>query len=352
MVVQSDTPLSAATQAVLLLASPLRAGRHKEAQPLTAGEFNELEMRFHRHGARLENLLQDDAPALLQRFSPASDPEKIMSLLGRGFLLSLAVETWQSAGICVACRGEGDYPQRLLRLKQYAPPVIYGCGGAALLANGGLAIVGSRDVDPAGEEFTRSVSSQAAREGLQIISGGARGVDQLAMLSAVEAGGAVAGVLADSLMRSATSAKAREALQRGRMVLISPFDPEAGFNVGNAMQRNKQIYALADFALVVSSGHNEGGTWTGAIEQLEKLHLAPVFVRDGDSVPDGNRQLLRRGALPFPSLPSPESLRDFLDTARHSRPEPVETADLFALHEAAAEYHGDAKGKRRSLDKN
>ena len=79
----------------------------------------------------------------------------------------------------------------------------------------------------------RNVAAKAAREGMQIVSGGARGVDQFAMLAALEAGGAVVGALADSLLRSATSGKAREAIQDGRLTLVSAFDPEAGFNVGN-----------------------------------------------------------------------------------------------------------------------
>jgi DNA processing protein len=61
----------------------------------------------------------------------------------------------------------------------------------------------------------------------------------------------------------------------GQLVLVSPYDPGAGFNVGNAMQRNKLIYALADAALVVNSDFEKGGTWTGAVEQLDKLKLVP-----------------------------------------------------------------------------
>ncbi|HEX5218208.1 MAG TPA: DNA-processing protein DprA [Verrucomicrobiae bacterium] len=325
----SAHPLSPAAQVALLLCSPLRAGKNKAVQPLSLGEFNELEKQLRRVGAPLEGLLEADT-SLPEHLGPTVDAEQITALLGRGFMLSMALETWQSAGVWVAFRGEPDYPERLLRLKQNAPPLIYGCGEKKLLPNGGLAIVGSRDVDPSGEEFTRSVAAQAAREGMQVVSGGARGVDQLAMLAAIEAGGTVVGALADSLLRSATSGKAREAIQGGRLVLISAFDPEAGFNVGNAMQRNKQIYALADFGLVVSSGYNEGGTWSGAIEQLEKLGLTPIFVRAGNDVPEGNRQLLRRGALPFPAEARSASLRETLAAATPRNPPSMETADLFA----------------------
>ncbi len=344
----SANPLSPATQATLLLCSPLRAGRNKDVQPLSIGEFNELEKQLQRAGAGLEQLLEADASALLKKISPAVDGAKIESLLGRGFMLSMAVETWQSAGVWVTSRHEADYPECLHRLKQNAPPLIYGCGDKKLLSRGGLAMVGSRDVDAAGEEFTKRAAAAAACEEMQVVSGGARGVDQLAMLAALEAGGTVVGVLADSLLRSATSGKAREAIQDGRLALVSAFDPEAGFNVGNAMQRNKQIYALADFGLVVSSGYNEGGTWSGAIEQLEKLHLTPIFVRTGDDVPEGNRQLLRRDALPFPSKPWPGSLREIFEAAPQKNLQPMETADLFAvsaLHESPSEHRGSRRNE-------
>jgi predicted Rossmann fold nucleotide-binding protein DprA/Smf involved in DNA uptake len=53
----------------------------------------------------------------------------------------------------------------------------------------------------------------------------------------------------------------REVLLESRLVLISPYDPKSGFNVGHAMQRNKLIYALADAALVVNADEGTGGTW-------------------------------------------------------------------------------------------
>jgi predicted Rossmann fold nucleotide-binding protein DprA/Smf involved in DNA uptake len=90
----------------------------------------------------------------------------------------------------------------------------------------------------------------------------------------------------------------RNMLLEDQLVLISPYDPSAGFNVGHAMQRNKLIYALADAALVVSADLDKGGTWAGATEQLEKLHLVPVFVRAGASV--GLDALAKKGALPWP----------------------------------------------------
>jgi predicted Rossmann fold nucleotide-binding protein DprA/Smf involved in DNA uptake len=95
----------------------------------------------------------------------------------------------------------------------------------------------------------------------------------------------------------------------GRLAFVSAVDPAAGFNVGNAMQRNKLIYALADAALVVNSDYNKGGTWNGAIEQLEKYSFGPVFVRIGGNAGKGNEALVRKGALPWPEPKDGEALQ-------------------------------------------
>jgi predicted Rossmann fold nucleotide-binding protein DprA/Smf involved in DNA uptake len=327
----SADPLSAATQATLLLCSPLRAGRNKDAQPLSIGEFNELENRLSHAGSSLGHLLESDASRTVEQMAETVDKDRIQVLLGRGFLLGMAMELWHSAGIWVVSRGQAGYPERLYRLKQNAPPLIYGSGDPGLLGKGGLAMVGSRDVDPTGEDFTRATATRAATDGMQVVSGGARGVDQHAMAAALEAGGAVVGVLADSLLKSASSGKARDGIQEGRLALVSPFDPEAGFNVGNAMQRNKYIYALADFGLVVSSGLNEGGTWAGAVEQLEKLRLVPLFVREAGPEVKGNCELRRRGAVSWPIIRDGISLRAELENAVPQPIQRAETGDLFAV---------------------
>jgi predicted Rossmann fold nucleotide-binding protein DprA/Smf involved in DNA uptake len=134
-----------------------------------------------------------------------------------------------------------------------------------------------------------------------IVSGGAKGIDQAAMRGALEAGGKVSGVLADSLEKTTMNREHRNLLLDGQLVLISPYDPSAGFNVGNAMQRNKLIYALADASLIVSSDLNKGGTWAGAIEQLDKLKFVPVYVRSTGGSSPGLDALRSKGALPWPN---------------------------------------------------
>src|SRR5208283_5416983 len=130
--------------------------------------------------------------------------ERLESLLGRGFLLSQAVDRWNSRAIWVVSRADAPYPRRLkTRLKEDAPPVLYGCGDAALLETGGLAVVGSRHVDDELISYAENVGRLAAGAGRTLVSGAAKGIDRAAMHGALQAGGAVAGVMSDSLERAA-----------------------------------------------------------------------------------------------------------------------------------------------------
>ena len=121
----------------------------------------------------------------------------------------------------------------------------------------------------------------------------------------------------------------RNLLLDGQLVLISPYDPSAGFNVGNAMQRNKLIYALADTSLVVSSDLNKGGTWAGAVEQLDKLKFVPVFIRSTGKSSAGLDGLRKKGALPWPN---PQDVDSFEDVFNVAMPTPTASPQVgFAL---------------------
>lgn len=306
--------LSPNTQAILLLTTPLIAGRSEPSSDLlTPGEYKRLTRFLRDKQWQPADLLAPDARELLGECQQLIDSDRLKSLLTRGFLLSQAIERWQTRAIWAVSRTDAEYPRRLkLRLKDDAPAVLYGCGKAAMLDMGGLAVVGSRHVDDALLEYTEGIGRLTAKARRTLVSGGARGIDQAAMRGALEAGGQVSGVLADSLEKTAMNREHRNLLMDGQLVLISPYDPSAGFNVGNAMQRNKLIYALADAALVVSSDCEKGGTWAGAVEQLDKLRLVPVYVRSNGETGKGLDALRRRGALPWPNPGTAEGLAEAL----------------------------------------
>ena len=301
-------------QAILLLTAPLIAGRGSPSPDLlTPGEYKRLARQLRELQRQPADLIERDAADLLRACGQVAEESRLQRLLGRGFLLGQAIERWQTRAIWVISRADADYPRRLKsRLREDAPAVLYGCGDAGLLETGGLAVVGSRHVDDLLIDYTMQVGRLAARARRTLVSGGAKGIDQAAMRGALEAGGKVCGVLADSLEKIAMNREHRNLLIEGQLVLISPYDPAAGFNVGNAMQRNKLIYALADAALVVSSDLGKGGTWTGATEQLNKLRLVPVYVRSSGAASEGLKDLQGKGAIAWPDPQDAEGLEAVL----------------------------------------
>jgi predicted Rossmann fold nucleotide-binding protein DprA/Smf involved in DNA uptake len=331
-------PISENTRALLLLNAPLIVGTADgdSAPILTLSEFNKLTRRLKELAVEPVELLGPDRTELLKNLSPLMLPERLESLLDRGFQMSQALEKWSARGIWIMSRTDSDYPEKLKsKLKDHAPPLIYGCGDKSLLQSGGLAVVGSRDADEQSLDFTRSAGSLGAAAGITIISGGAKGVDRAAMQGSLEAGGAAVGVLSDQLLRMTVATDCREPIREGRLTLVSLVDPAARFNVGNAMQRNKIIYALADAGLIVSSDVNKGGTWAGAIEQLERFKNCTIYVRNDADAPEGNRRLQERGALPWPRPETADELKSALSTPSQnsdtSRAEPY--LPLFAMEE-------------------
>ena len=309
-------------KAILLLCG--RFGKNDAARPLSLGEYNRLTDWMMDKRIRPADFLVTGSSQLLEALPYDMDAERVKRLLGRGAAMALAIDKWTSSGVWVICRSDADYPVRLKQhLKKQAPAILYGVGPAGLLGRGGLAVVGSRNVDSTGEQFTRQAVSACSRQGIPIVSGGARGVDQVAMLEGLHTGGTVVGALADSLLKSAVAKKYRDGIREQRLVLVSAFSPEARFNVGNAMGRNKHIYALADFCLVISAETGKGGTWAGATEELKRSDARPVFVRDDPTAPDGNRALIKLGAQPYPELPWGDDLVARLSEKSNTKTSPA-----------------------------
>lgn len=302
--------ISENTKAILLLTAPLIVGKKAaRAKILTLKEYNTLARSLHAQGYQPQDLLGAEADAILSELPATFDPDRLSELLNRGFLLGQALSEWKRRAIWIVSRADSTYPKRLkTKLRDQAPPILYGCGERALLDKGGLAVVGSRKITETLKDYTEQVGALAASAKMPIVSGAARGIDCSAMAGALENGGEVIGVMADSLGRAALAKGNRQALLEGRLVLVSAYDPSAGFNVGNAMQRNKAIYALADAGLVVTSDFNKGGTWAGAIEQLERMHLVPVFVCNGAESGQGSAALIDRGGIPWPEPENSQEL--------------------------------------------
>jgi predicted Rossmann fold nucleotide-binding protein DprA/Smf involved in DNA uptake len=259
------------------------------------------------------DLLNGSRDALLAAAPGDLEPARLNQLLSRGFQLGQAIEHWANRSITVIGRADETYPRRFKqRLKHQAPPLLYACGNLALLNHPALSVVGSRATPEALLKQTTEIGQLAATADVVIASGAAKGVDEAAMLGALQAGGCAIGVVADSLEKMCAKPIWRQALIEGRMLLLSAEAPSARFQVWRAMARNKFIYALADVALVMSSAKDSGGTWEEAEEQLIKLKSCTIHVVDDPRGGEGLPALHAIGAALWPYPTTPEQLKAVL----------------------------------------
>ena len=293
--------LSSQAQALMLLTISFGKSDSPDTRALSTKEWARFSLWLKDHGLEPSALLKGDVSTLCSGWADRSITLlRLENLLGRGVTLGLALERWQRAALWGITRSDPEYPKRLKqRLRFESPPVLFGCGNKALLGRGGIAVVGSRNASQEDMAFADHLGDLAAKEGHSVVSGGARGIDESAMLGALKNEGTAIGVMAHGLLRAATSSRYREYLLAGDLALITPFNPEAGFNVGNAMSRNRYIYGLADTAVVVCSTPNKGGTWHGAVDHLEKFEWSPrvpLWVKHSTSAQSGNSELVAKGA--------------------------------------------------------
>ena len=302
------------------LATILLVGRlgDEDLKPLKASEFWGLCDRITKPSA----LLGVGIEQLAAEHGLAGDlAARVVALLDRASGMAFELARLDEAGISTVTPFDGHYPGRFVdRLGASAPVLLYAAGAVELLGQPGVGVVGSRNVSSEGAQVAGAAAELAVRLGLPLVSGGARGVDQTAMSAAFEAGGAVVGVLAESLVRKLRSPDIRRAIHEGRTVMVTPYSPEAPFSVGNAMGRNKLIYALSALTLVVAAEVDTGGTWSGATEALRR-GFGRVAVWRGPGEGPGNAKLEERGAVPVTSL-------DELEAAVL---EPAEPADVELL---------------------
>lgn len=336
------------TKAVLLLTSYFNSSEVKKYKPLTVNEYGYLACWLNQNSFTPTDLLNSthfekifdvwdlaeshtNAKAVVG-FSRLENTianityERVHELLNRGTSLSIALDKWQSAGIWIIDRQHPSYPLAIKKhLKHQSPALFFGVGNKELLSNSAIGFVGSRDCSNKDKEVTRNYVEEINKNGYQVVSGAAKGIDTESMIASIQNGSASVGVVADNLFRASASSTWRSAFRSNKLVLISPFYPEAGFSGANAMTRNKFIYLLSSSTIVMCSGES-GGTWEGAKENLKKGWV-PLFVSAHEkTLQSGNRKLL--DGLPKTVLNAKkltqENLHEVMFTERNAAKSTVE----------------------------
>jgi len=261
-------------------------------------------------------------------------------LAGQAFL----VEQLEQESIHILPALADDYPALLkLALKRNAtPPVLFYAGDLDILTRRTIAVIGSRNASEQGLAFTHAVVHYLAEHDANVISGNARGVDRVAYEAATGTEGCTTVVLPHGI-RKLSGVQMRDLqpkIEEGRVLVISQFQPDAGWLVSRAMERNKVVTGLAQVVIVAESD-TKGGTWEGANSALKQKR--PLYVRQTTSSPaiQGNDALMKLGGqpLPWPTEDSEEVFAPLLaeSTAQQQKqseqPTRTEQYSLFTMRD-------------------
>jgi len=193
-------------------------------------------------------------------------------------------------------RLDADYPYRLERMLN-PPAGIYVKGRLPDENVPSVAIIGSRLCSQYGRLAAEEFGRVLALNGVQVISGLARGIDGIAQLAASEAGGSSFGILGCgvNVVYPAENKRIYEkVLENGG--LISQFKPDASPMKAYFAERNSLISALSDLLLVVEAKERSGTQITVrcALEQGRDIYAVPGRINDICSA--GCNELIAAGA--------------------------------------------------------
>lgn len=218
---------------------------------------------------------------------------------------------WQGEGVQLLTRAAPRYPRALVRWfpTEMQPLLLFCQGDVRMLGQPSAAVIGARDAGAETVGFARELSTLLAEEGLVVVSGLGKGIGQAAFDGALAAvGGRTAAVLPMGINAFAGVVSGIEDLtasvEQGRVVLLSPFHPDARFTEAQAIARNKLLVRVAKAVFVVAA--REAGVARETADEALRIGET-VYVWDIDPTIDptavGNQTLIGSGALPITGAP-------------------------------------------------
>ena len=207
------------------------------------------------------------------------------------------------SGIVYVNHSDSDFPARLLNISG-TPYGLFVKGALPKPDKKSIAIVGARECSEYGRACAEYFGDRLAREGVQVISGMAWGIDGIAQMAAVLAGGNSFGVLgcgADVIYPRKNS-RLYERLCDGGNGIISEYAPGTNAEARLFPPRNRIISGLCDALLVIEARAQSGTliTVSMAIEQGKTVLALPGRITD--ELSRGCLMLIEDGAVPAISV--------------------------------------------------
>lgn len=193
-------------------------------------------------------------------------------------------------------RKDPEYPERLREIPD--PP--YGIFLKGKMPSDkvlSIAIIGARDCSEYGRYIAQELGRTLGGQGIQVISGMARGIDGISQAAALKAGGVSFGVLGcgvDICYPEGNRALYNRLIAEGG--ILSCYPPGTMPRACLFPPRNRIVSGLADAVIVVEARQQSGTLITVdmALEQGREVYVVPG--RLTDRLSDGCNRLIRQGA--------------------------------------------------------
>jgi len=191
---------------------------------------------------------------------------------------------------------EKDYPRRLKEIPK-PPEELYVLGSLPGEQMPSVAVIGARDCSEYGKYVAAHLGNVFGRNGIQVISGMARGIDGIAQEAAVDAGGRSFAVLGSGVdvCYPAGNRRLYEKLKAAGGIL-SEYPKGTPAIARHFPARNRIVSGLADAVIVVEAREKSGTLITVdmALEQGREVYVVPGRITDSLSV--GCNRLIKLGA--------------------------------------------------------
>ncbi len=202
----------------------------------------------------------------------------------------------EEKGIFFVTEACGEFPGKLKEIAG-GPDGLFYKGKLPREDMPSVAVVGARKASDYGMETARWFAGELARQGVQVISGLAFGIDGWAHQGALDADGSTFGVLGSGVdvCYPAAHIQLYQLIQR-KGGLLSEYVPGTKPLPGHFPRRNRIISGLCDAVLVVEAREKSGSLITAdlALEQGRDVYAVPGRVSDPNS--RGCNRLIAQGA--------------------------------------------------------
>lgn len=257
---------------------------------------------------------EEDLYLLLSWITDSCDQEMCQQISNRGILKVISAitnskylrrlkeiesinklkEILEASKISYISKIDPNWPKQLLDLRQIEPIGLFYKGNFEIINNKSIAIVGTRKSSSEGNMISTEIAFDLARSGLNIISGGAIGIDNAAHQGALIANGVTISIQAAGLNKlypSKNNETFNKIIKTG--IMISEYPPNRISSKINFLHRNRLIAALSIGTIVIEAGKVSGALSTARYAtKLNRILMAtPGSILSKSSI--GTNDLIR-----------------------------------------------------------